>query len=34
MPGAWIWKILMRLQPAKRREEGRRMSGIVLMEAN
>ena len=32
MPGAWFWKILMRLQPAKRREEGRRMSGIVLLE--
>jgi methyltransferase (TIGR00027 family) len=33
MPGAWFWKILMRLQPAKRREEGRRMSGIVLLES-
>ena len=34
MPGAWFWKILMRFQSAKRREEGRRMSGIVLMESN
>ena len=33
MPGAWFWTFLMRLQPAKRREEGRRMSGIVLMDA-
>lgn len=33
MPGAWFWKILMRFQSAKRREEGRRMSGIVLMES-
>jgi hypothetical protein len=33
MPGAWLWKILMRFQSAKRREEGRRMSGIILLEA-
>jgi methyltransferase (TIGR00027 family) len=32
MPGAWFWKLLMHLQSAKRREEGRRMSGIVLLE--
>jgi methyltransferase (TIGR00027 family) len=32
MPGAWLWKLLMRLQSARRREAGRRMSGIVLLE--
>ena len=33
MPGAWLWKLLMRLRSRRRREEMRRMSGIVLLEA-
>lgn len=32
MRGAWLWKILARLGSKKRHEEGRRMSGIVLLE--
>ncbi|MFI5208593.1 MAG: class I SAM-dependent methyltransferase, partial [Gemmatimonadales bacterium] len=32
MRGAWLWKLLSKLQPAAKREEGRRMSGIVLLE--
>lgn len=34
MPNIWLWKLLDRLQPARKREEMRRMSGIVLMHAN
>jgi len=33
MPGAWFWSLLMRLRSPQRREEARRMSGIVLFEA-
>ena len=33
MRGAWLWKLLSRLQSAPKREASRRMSGIVLMEA-
>ncbi|GAP66604.1 methyltransferase [Mizugakiibacter sediminis] len=33
MRGAWLWSLLGRLQPRRRREEFRRMSGIVLLEA-
>jgi len=33
MPGAWFWKILMRFQSKQRREAGRRMAGIVLLES-
>lgn len=33
MRGAWLWSLLGRLQPRQRREELRRMSGIVLLEA-
>ena len=32
MRGAWLWRLLSRLSPAKKREEMRRMSGIVLLE--
>ncbi|MGN6512592.1 MAG: hypothetical protein ACTHKZ_03340, partial [Lysobacteraceae bacterium] len=32
MPGAWLWQLLSRLQSSSRREAGRRMSGIVLLE--
>jgi methyltransferase (TIGR00027 family) len=32
MPGMWFWRILMRIGSARRREEGRRMSAIVLLE--
>jgi O-methyltransferase involved in polyketide biosynthesis len=32
MPGAWLWKLLSRLQSKQRREAGRRMSGVVLMD--
>lgn len=32
MPGAWLWQLLSRLQSKQRREAGRRMSGIVLLE--
>jgi methyltransferase (TIGR00027 family) len=34
MPGMWLWKILNRLSPARKREEMRRMSGIMLLESN
>jgi methyltransferase (TIGR00027 family) len=30
--GAWIWRLLGRLMPAKRREEMHRMSGYLLLE--
>jgi len=33
MRGAWLWKLLSRLQPKAKQEAGRRMSGIVLMQA-
>lgn len=33
MPGMWLWKILNRLSPARKREEMRRMSGIMLLES-
>jgi methyltransferase (TIGR00027 family) len=33
MRGAWLWTLLSRLQSAKKREAGRRMSGIVLLES-
>jgi methyltransferase (TIGR00027 family) len=33
MPGAWLWNLLSRLQPARKREAGRRMSGIVLLDS-
>ncbi|MEO8503984.1 MAG: SAM-dependent methyltransferase [Acidobacteriota bacterium] len=29
---SWMWNLLSRLQPKAKREEGRRMSGIVLLE--
>ena len=29
---AWLWEIVARLQPRRKREEGRRMAGIVLLE--
>jgi len=32
VPLAWAWDLLSRLGPARRREESRRMSGIVLLE--
>ncbi len=32
MPMGWFWRFLSRLGPEKRREEMRRMSGIVLLE--
>jgi methyltransferase (TIGR00027 family) len=32
MRGAWLWRIVARLMPAKRREEMKRMSGILLLE--
>ena len=32
MRGAWLWKLLSKLSSKKRHEEGRRMSGIVLLE--
>ena len=32
MPGAWLWKRLSRLQSQQRRDAGRRMAGIVLMD--
>lgn len=34
MRGAKLWRLLFRLQSAKRREAGKRMSGIALLEAN
>jgi methyltransferase (TIGR00027 family) len=33
MPLAWLWNLLRRLQPKGRREEMRRMSGIMLLES-
>lgn len=33
MPGAWLWKLLSYLQPRRKREAFRRMSGIMLLEA-
>lgn len=33
MPGAWLWRLLAMLQSKRRQEEGRRMSGIALLEA-
>jgi methyltransferase (TIGR00027 family) len=33
MPGAWVWNLLSKFQSAKKREAGRRMSGIVLLES-
>lgn len=32
MPGAWWWRLLSQLQSKRQQEEGRRMSGIVLLE--
>ena len=32
MRGAWLWRIIARLMSAKRREEMKRMSGILLLE--
>ncbi len=32
MPMAWLWRLIGRLQSEARREEGRRMSGIVRLE--
>ena len=32
MQGAWLWRALTRLMPERRREEGRRFSGVVLLE--
>ena len=32
MPGAWLWMLLSQLQSTARREAGRRMSGIVLLQ--
>jgi methyltransferase (TIGR00027 family) len=32
MPLMWLWKVLDRFSSPARREEGRRMSGVVLME--
>jgi len=34
MPGAWLWNLLAKFQSAQKREAGRRMSGIVLMESD
>jgi methyltransferase (TIGR00027 family) len=34
MRGAWLWKLLSHLQPKAKQEAGRRMSGIVLMQAD
>jgi hypothetical protein len=33
MRGAWLFKMLSKLQPKKQVEAGRRMSGNVLLEA-
>ncbi|GAB3351705.1 class I SAM-dependent methyltransferase [Lysobacter tyrosinilyticus] len=33
MPHAWLWSILQRLQPKKRREAMKRFSGIMLLES-
>ncbi len=32
MRGMWLWRFLMRFYPAKRREEMKRLSGLVLLE--
>ncbi len=32
MPNAWLWQLFSKLQPAAKREAGRRMAGIVLLE--
>jgi methyltransferase (TIGR00027 family) len=32
MPGAWMWRLLSRLQSPAKRDAGRRMSGIVLLD--
>ena len=32
MRGAWLWALLSRVMSEKRREEGRRLSGVVLLE--
>ena len=34
MRGAWLWRILGKLQSKRRREAGERMSGIVLFAAD
>ena len=34
MPSAWLWQFLSRLAPRHKREQIRRMSSIVLLEAN
>jgi hypothetical protein len=31
MPGLWMWKPLMWISSARRKEEARRMSGVVLL---
>ena len=33
MPGAWLWNLLSKFQSVQKREAGRRMSGIVLLES-
>ena len=33
MPGAWLWTLVSKFQSARKREAGRRMSGIVLLES-
>jgi len=33
MPGMWLWTLLSKFQSAQKREAGRRMSGIVLLES-
>lgn len=34
MRGAWLWKLLSKLQPRQKQEAGRRMSGIVLLQTD
>lgn len=34
MPMMWLWRFLSRISPPAKREEARRMSGIVLLERN
>ena len=31
-PGSWLWRIMERFMSERRREEGRRLAGIVLLE--
>jgi hypothetical protein len=31
---AWLWHLIGQLYPKKKREEFRRMSGVVLLERN